>query len=183
MANQGHWSWAIESYVAGQAFDDAAGAIEIIAQDYYDGGQGAQIKAWIDSLPPTVLQEHPRLMLFRAKECTDTGAYDEAERVLEPAYRIYKERASDNGAARVLVQWAVVQRLQERYPRRRRQVQHGPQPHYRKRRAHVVVQAHQNLGICYQTSGRSGTRPTGNAPRTGVGRVTRRHTQRRVYRP
>jgi ATP/maltotriose-dependent transcriptional regulator MalT/DNA-binding SARP family transcriptional activator len=153
MANQGHWSWAIDGYIAGQAFDDAAGAIEIIAQDYFDGGRGAQIESWIDSLPVPVLQEHPRLMLFRAKVSTETGAYDEAERMLEPAYRIYQERASVVGAARVLVQWAIVQRLQERYPQAIENCNTVLKLITEVDEPTSVVQAYQNLGICYQILG------------------------------
>jgi LuxR family maltose regulon positive regulatory protein len=153
MANQGHWSWAIDGYIAGQAFEDAAGAIEIIAQDYFDGGQGARILAWIDALPQASLQEHPRLMLFRAKVSTETGAYDEAERMLGPAYRIYQERSSAIGAARVLVQWAIVQRLQERYLEAIQSCNTVLQLITESDEPTSIVKAYQNLGICYQILG------------------------------
>ncbi|NLT74414.1 MAG: tetratricopeptide repeat protein [Chloroflexi bacterium] len=153
MANQGHWAWAIDGYIAAGAFEDAAGAIEIIAQDYFDAGQGAAIKEWIDSLPPHVLDEHPRLMLFRARVSTELGEYAEAEQMLEPAYRLYVERGSEIGAARVLIQWAIVQRLQERYQDAvdschtvLRTASEGDDPS-----SHI--KAYQNLGICYQILG------------------------------
>jgi len=153
MANQGHWPWAIDSYVAAGAFEDAAGAVEIIAQDYYDSGRSDDLQRWIDALPANVLDEHPRLMRFRAMISTELGRYAEAEEMLVPAYQAYVDRDSKVGMARVLVQMAIVQRLQERYLEAIESckavinlIRDSDEPA-------AVIRAYQNLGICYQVLG------------------------------
>jgi LuxR family transcriptional regulator, maltose regulon positive regulatory protein len=153
MANQGRWAWAIDGYLAGQAYEDAAQAIDIVAQDYFDSGRGVQLQEWIDTLPQLTVSNHPRLMLFRAKVSTEMGAYEEAERMLEPAYRIYQERDSAIGAARVLMQRAIVQRLQERYREAIQTCETVLETVTEDEEPVAVVKAHQSLGICYQVLG------------------------------
>lgn len=153
MANQGHWSWAIDGYLSGKAHEEAAEAIEIIAQDYFDDGRWPQLETWIDALPEAVLQGHPRLLLFRARISTEAGDYAEAERLLEPAYTIYRQRESEIGTARVLTQRAIVQRLQERYGEAIRSCKDILETVSFSDDPSSVVKAHQNMGICYQILG------------------------------
>lgn len=153
MANQGNWSWAIEGYLSGKAHDEAAGAIEIIAQDYFDGGRWSQLETWIDALPEPVLETHPRLMLFRARISTEAGDYAAAERMLTSAHNIYIQRRGQIGAAQVLTQRAIIQRLQERYREAISSCEEVLEVVGSTTDPSSVVKARQNMGICYQILG------------------------------
>jgi len=111
MAHEGDWHSAIVGYLQAKAFEQAADALEIIAQDTYDAGHWDVLKDWIDSLPQQVCKDHPRLLLFRAKIHTETSELRESATLLEVARQTYIARRDDIGAARVLAQMAVVQRF------------------------------------------------------------------------
>ncbi|NLX44228.1 MAG: tetratricopeptide repeat protein, partial [Chloroflexi bacterium] len=153
MANQGNWARAIDGYISGAAFVDAAGAIEIVAQDYFDTGRSATLLGWIERLPNSVVMRHPRLLLIGAQIHTEAGAYERAEALLEPAYCVYRERSSNIGTARVLVQRAIVQRLQERYREAIVSFDEVLRTVSFRQDPSSVVKAHHNLGICYQILG------------------------------
>jgi DNA-binding SARP family transcriptional activator/Tfp pilus assembly protein PilF len=153
MANQGRWPWAIQGFLTAQAHDRAADAIEIVAQDYFDAGRRDEVQEWVDALPEPILREHPRLMLLRAKISTETGAYEQAERLLEPAFLIYAERGSAAGLAQVLVQQAILRRIQERIPEAIAACQRVFTTIEERDDPTSFVRAHQNLGICYHILG------------------------------
>jgi len=114
LAHRGNWSRAIDSYIAGRAYAEAADAIEIVAQETFDAGQWDTLRSWIDSLPDDVLARQPRLLIFRARIYAETGALSEAAPLLERAHRVYRERGDAVGAARALIQTAILQRLRGR---------------------------------------------------------------------
>ena len=153
MAHQGNWAQAIHSYLSAQAFDQAADAIEIIAQETFDSGDRELLRSWIDALPGTLLSQHPRLLLSRAKVHAEVGEWEDADAVFHHAYRSYMARHDDLGAARALAQLSTVQRLRERLDdaiRTCHQVLEivGERDHL------AAVEARHNLGVCYHFQGR-----------------------------
>jgi ATP/maltotriose-dependent transcriptional regulator MalT/DNA-binding SARP family transcriptional activator len=114
MVHQGQRTWAIEGYLAAEAYDQAADAIEIVAQEAYVAGQHEALRGWLDALPPPVLDQHPRLLLYRGMVSTEVGELTNALEILNRAHRSYLARNDPAGAARALVQQAVAQRLRSR---------------------------------------------------------------------
>lgn len=111
MAHEGDWHTAIQGYLQIGADEQAAEALEITVQETYDAGQWDTLKDWIDCLSPEVAQDHPRLLLFRAKIHTETAELRESAALLERAHQAFMARHDEIGAARALAQMAVVQRF------------------------------------------------------------------------
>jgi LuxR family transcriptional regulator, maltose regulon positive regulatory protein len=153
MADQGRWPWAIQGYLSAQAYERAADALEIVAQDYYDVGRRQEIQEWIDALPQEILYEHPRLMVVRAKISTESGNYAAAHSMLVPAYEIYAERGNAVGLAHVLFQQAVVYRMQERIDLAVTHCHRVLETIEEREDPTSFIRAHQNLGICYHMLG------------------------------
>lgn len=114
MAQRGNYTQAIDSYVQAQAYDRAADALEVVCSDAFDSGNWGALRGWVEVLPEPVLDAHPRILLFGAKVLTETGSLNLAGSYLERAYNCYLARQDDQGAARVLMQTAVVQRFRGR---------------------------------------------------------------------
>lgn len=152
MAYQGQWPRAIDSYLHAEAFDQAAEAMRIVAQEMYDGGKWDELAGWVDALPPTLRAEYPLLLLYRGKIYLERSEYPQALPLLNQAYELFRSRGDDLGAARTLVQRAVVQRFRGALPEAIatcRQVLDmvGDQDSL------PVIQAHHNIGICLSMQG------------------------------
>ncbi|NLG49879.1 MAG: tetratricopeptide repeat protein [Chloroflexi bacterium] len=148
LADRGRQDKAIESYLAAGAFDQAANTLEIVAQDTFDTGQWDQLRRWIDALPDAERNRHPRLLLFRGKISTETGELDQATTLLESCHRAYMAQQDPIGAARALIQTAVVQRFRGRPTEAINACQKALQM-AADQDALVATQAHHNIGICY----------------------------------
>lgn len=155
MANQGRWPWAIQGFLSAAAYERAAEALEIIAQDYFEAGRRQEVQEWLDALPEPILREHPRLMLLRARLCIGTGDSVEAERLLKLTLRIYDERDDQVGMAQALVQQAIVYRMQERVHDAIATCQRVIESIEERQDPTSFVRARQNLGICYHMLGDS----------------------------
>ncbi|MBC7236484.1 MAG: tetratricopeptide repeat protein [Chloroflexi bacterium] len=152
MAHRGRWPQAIESYLAAGALTDAARSIEIVAQETFDGGEWEQLRKWIDSLPPSLLDDHPRLLLYRGKIHAERSELNEAMALFERSERSFLRRADAVGAARALVQQAVVQRFRGRFDEAIRLCRRVLEGDVRDSIADTA--AHHNIGICHTMSGR-----------------------------
>jgi ATP/maltotriose-dependent transcriptional regulator MalT/DNA-binding SARP family transcriptional activator len=154
MTDQGHWPQAIESYLAARAYQEAADAIEIAAPDLFAAGERAQLGQWIDDLPESVRQEHPMLLLRRGRIHVEAERWEQAEPLLERAYRTLLEREDMLGASRALVQRGIAYRLQGRLDEAlatcKRVFELGGE-----RDPLSATQAHHTLGICYHMQGDS----------------------------
>lgn len=152
MANQGRWPQAIEGYLTAAAYDQAADAIEIVAQEMFTAGHRAQLAGWIDHLPSDVLERHPLLILRRGRIHTENSEWDRADAMLERSFRLLMEREDLINAARALVQRAVMYRLRGRpdlaIPLLKRASEIGGD-----RDTLCAIQTHHNLGICYYVQG------------------------------
>lgn len=154
MAHYGHWGRAVDGYLTARAFDRAADALEIAAKDTFDAGRWEVLKNWIDALPESELAKHPRLLLFRAKIHAETGNLGQAAALLRRSYQAYLERGDDVGAARALIQSAIVQRFRGNL---REAIRHcrAALDKVGERDPLTATQAHHNLGICYILQGQS----------------------------
>ncbi len=114
LAHRGDWARSIESYLAAQAYREAADTVEIVAQETFDSGKWELLASWCDALPVAELERHPRLLLFRAKVHIETGQLVQATELLDRSRAAYLQQQDRVGAGRALVQSAIVQRLQGR---------------------------------------------------------------------
>ncbi|MHB0859104.1 MAG: tetratricopeptide repeat protein [Anaerolineae bacterium] len=152
MSHQGRWDSAVESYLSARAYDQAADAIEVVAQDTFDSGRRESLRDWIDALPTAEMGRHPRLLLFRGKIYAETGDMNHAAAVLAQAHEAYLARDDSLGAARALVQSAVVQRLRGRLAEAISTCENALAI-AADRDPLVAILAHYNLGICHNMRG------------------------------
>jgi len=152
MAHHGHWERAIDGYMAAQAFDRAADALEVVVKDAFDAGRWETLKTWIDALPEAERAKHPRLLLFRAKIHAETGNLNQAVVLLKRSYQAYLERQDDVGAARALVQSAIVHRFRGNLRDAMRDCR-AALDMVGERDNLTATQAHHNLGICHILQG------------------------------
>jgi len=146
MQQRGMQDEAVDSYLAAEAFDQAAAALELVVQDTFDSGRWESLKHWAAALPDPVLQQHPRLLLFQGKVHYETGDLAKAATLLERSFQAYQERKDTLGAARALVQSGVIQRMRGQF-RQSIQVSEQALEMAAGRDALVAVSAMRNLGI------------------------------------
>ncbi|NLG29049.1 MAG: tetratricopeptide repeat protein [Chloroflexi bacterium] len=146
LEQRGRQDQAVDSYLAAEAWEQAAAALELVAQDAFDSGQWEALKRWTSALPEPLLQRHPRLLLFQGKVHYETGDLARAATLLEHSYQAYADRDDALGSARALVQSGVVQRMRAQY---RQSIQTSRQALDMAggRDALVAVSALRNLGI------------------------------------
>lgn len=154
MANQGRWSQAIEGYLTAGAYEQAADAIEIVAQEMFLSGDRKKFARWVDALPDRILEQHPLLILRRGRIHTESNEWDRAEAMLERSFRLFMEREDLLNASRALVQRAIMYRLRnvpdEAVAILQRVCEIGGE-----RDTLCAIQLHHNLGICYYMLNRS----------------------------
>jgi len=153
MANRGNWSHAVESYLLAGAPVEAAEAIELAAQETFVAGKWSVLRDWIGGLPQEVLNEHPRLLFFRARVYTEMGDLTQASVMFDRAQQRYLERQDRVGAARAMVQNSVVQRLRG-HLREALQTCDTVLQVLGDLDGFTAMQAHRNTGICYAMLGR-----------------------------
>jgi len=106
---------AIAHYLRAELFDDAARAIEEIAQTTFDTGHLTTLARWIDALPQERLEAHPNLLLSRAIIFSDTGNQDRAMGLYPRALTLFKEQGTTDGVGKTLACQAVTLRFLGRY--------------------------------------------------------------------
>ncbi len=114
-AARGQWAEAIARFTEIGALEQAAGAIEAIAQEAYDSGRWDRLAAWIDGLPIAVLDVHPRLALFRGQIQTEQGDPAGALARLAQARDGFAAQDDAVGESRTLIAKAVALRFRGRY--------------------------------------------------------------------
>ncbi|MBC7315619.1 MAG: tetratricopeptide repeat protein, partial [Chloroflexi bacterium] len=153
MANQGRWLQAIEGYLTAGAYEQAADAIEIVAQEMFLSGDRKKFARWVDALPDRILEQHPLLILRRGRVHTENGEWDRAEAMLDRSFRLFMEREDLLNASRALVQHAAMYRLRNA-PDRAIAVLQRVREIGGERDTLCAIQVHHNLGICYHMQGR-----------------------------
>lgn len=155
LAHQGQWDRAIEGYLQAQAYEKAVEAIEIIAQGAFDAGNRQALQTWIDAVPEMYLDQHPRLWVFRARVSTERSELDRAATWLDRAYQLFMARNDSLGAARALVQRAVVQRFRGQL-RDAIETCRSALKIIGAQDLLTATLAHHNIGICYNLQGQLG---------------------------
>ncbi|MGI6376139.1 MAG: tetratricopeptide repeat protein [Anaerolineae bacterium] len=112
VAAEGDWAAAIERYLEAEAYGRATTLLEMAAEEAFEQGQRGELSSWIDRLPDELLEEHPRLLFYRAKGLTELGDWGAAVEVLQRVQAIGTRTGDAYSTARALVQLAVVERLQ-----------------------------------------------------------------------
>lgn len=114
-AREGSTEQAIVHFIAAEMEDEAARAIEEIAQSTYDEGKWVSLAGWIDALAPDKLNARPSLIVIRGMLFAETGNNEETERAYTQALELYQDLHDELAAARVMVWRALFWRLKGRY--------------------------------------------------------------------
>ncbi|MBI5653539.1 MAG: hypothetical protein HZC40_24290 [Chloroflexi bacterium] len=96
-------------------FDQAAPAIEQIAQATFAAGRWTTLAKWIDALPRQVVEQYPGLLISRGMIWADTGHSDHALQMFSSALMIYERAGDRGGAGRTLIKQAACRRSQGAY--------------------------------------------------------------------
>ena len=154
LAAQEVWGEAISHYMEGADYEAAAATLEAAARPMFISGQWATLTRLLDSLPPSVLEAHPRLLLSRGVMGLEAGNLDEAERYLERAYQKYVEINDKDGAARALIEKGNVYRLQGKYGEAIVRCERALDVLGEKEETIVVAEAHRIIGVCHERLGK-----------------------------
>ncbi len=93
---------AITHWLAGQAYEDAADAIEAIGDDAVRAGRLNRLAGWIDALPPSVLAARPRLQALLGDIYRLRNLYDRALAWYGQAEKTWRGRDDAAGISRAL---------------------------------------------------------------------------------
>ncbi len=109
------WDQAIGHYQRAHAYDQAARVIEQIAKSTFDAGHWTTLAGWIDALPEALLEDHPDVLIARARIWGDTGNLSRALELYASALGIYRRENNTNRVGQTFLLQAVCRRLQGRY--------------------------------------------------------------------
>lgn len=105
---QGDWEAAIYYWLSSGSFAEAAAAIEAAGETALRTGRLDTISAWIDSLPPEVVADHPLLQHYLGDVYRLRSRFDDALRWYAEAERTWRARGDLNGISRALRGQALV---------------------------------------------------------------------------
>jgi DNA-binding SARP family transcriptional activator len=105
---RGEGDEAISHWLAAQAFEEAAGAIEAIGEETVRAGRLNRVADWIDSLPPHILAGHPRLQALLGDIYRLRSLFDRAIAWYAQAEKTWRGRDDAAGISRALRGQALV---------------------------------------------------------------------------
>jgi LuxR family maltose regulon positive regulatory protein len=146
---RGEYDESIHHYLKAKAYHDAARVVNRIAKQTFDSGKLETLARWIDAFPEDVLEEHPRLLRFRAKICSEMGELEKAIELFDRACVEFLKRNDEIGVALTLVQKGVALRLQSKF---KEAIESCEQAlallEDREDVLLTIAEAHRNIGIC-----------------------------------
>lgn len=110
------WEQAVRMLVAAQEFDRAATVISERGIEWISSGALGSLASLADSIPPTVLEAHPRALAHRAEVARLRGEYEAAQSMLRRAATLLQQRDDKEGEAEALHSLATLARRQADYP-------------------------------------------------------------------
>ncbi|MBI5030175.1 MAG: tetratricopeptide repeat protein [Chloroflexi bacterium] len=143
---------AISHYLTAQFFDDAAQAIEGIAQSTFDAGLFTTLIRWIDALPPSNLDQHPNLIVMRAMIYSENGEQAHALILYDHATALFEKSENPNGIGKILVHQAVSLRFLGRYQEAIDSCSKALKL-LAPNQTEEIVRAHRSIGACYTLFG------------------------------
>ncbi|MFB0535263.1 MAG: tetratricopeptide repeat protein [Anaerolineae bacterium] len=152
LQRMGNHEEAIRHYLQAEAYADAAGTIQQVAEATFKAGRWETLASWIDSLPDKITRSNPELPWFRARVYTEVGQLSQALASFGMAHAEFERRGDRAGVSRVLVRRAIALRLAGRVEEAIKDCQavvsdldgHHPS---------IAAMAYRNLGICYGMQG------------------------------
>lgn len=105
---EGSHEESIEYMIQGGAYREAVRWILQLAPEMLKSARFKTVLGWIDSLPPDIYAEEPRLHLLRGDVKRSTSSFHEALSVYEEAEKIYQVRGNWHGAAEAVERRALV---------------------------------------------------------------------------
>jgi LuxR family maltose regulon positive regulatory protein len=97
---------AVAHYLAAARWHEAAGAIEKVGAEMFNRGYLETLSRWINTLPASVRESHPRLLHILSHCALIKGAWDELQSLLERALEGFEESGDQSRKGEVLVNLA-----------------------------------------------------------------------------
>lgn len=141
---------ATRHYIEAGDYEQAARAIEGLANSLFSAGKFRTLADLIDSIPDPVTDSHPSLLLTRGMIHAERGDFSAAERLYQRARRQFQSTADIAGVARVLIREAILLHFRGEYERAIRRCRHVLSLAAKAAidRASVAI-AYRILGMCY----------------------------------
>ncbi len=98
---------ALKHYFEANAYPEAASVIERLGNDLLRQGRRQDLAAWIQTLPETIVDEHPWLLYYR----TMTRRYRAGREnilTLQKTHALFKQRGDTKGILSSLAQWIIM---------------------------------------------------------------------------
>jgi len=108
---------AISHYLAAQLWEQAAKTVEQLGEHLVRDGLLDTLRGWIEALPTSVREAHPRLIHFLGVCAIQRGALEEATSLLERARRDFEAAGDVAGQGEVLLELVGVASQQHNYAR------------------------------------------------------------------
>ncbi len=109
---------AVAHYLAAELWDEAAQTIEQASESFLRQGMFKMLHSWIEALPPTIRDVHPRLLYILGVCALQRGELEEAVAVLESARQGFEARGDRAGLGEVLLELVSAASLQQDHDRR-----------------------------------------------------------------
>lgn len=138
----------IQHYLEAEAYEEAAEAIESMADETFNTGRWTTLARWIDALPREILPKQPRLMIHQAKVWIQVGQLTDAIRELNRACETFQASGESEYHAEALTFRSVALRMQGHYEEAISQCEQALKVLHRDD-SPVTAQAHRNIGIAY----------------------------------
>ncbi|MBA3320569.1 MAG: hypothetical protein H0T45_03865 [Pyrinomonadaceae bacterium] len=107
---RGQWEPALRHLLAMENFESAAAVIADRGADWIASGALSLLVSFVEAIPPTVLDEHPRTLAHRAEVARLRGEYDAAQSLFRRAATLLHERGDAEGEAHAYHSLATIAR-------------------------------------------------------------------------
>jgi LuxR family maltose regulon positive regulatory protein len=152
LQRMGNHEEAIRHYLQAEAYAEAAGTIQQVAEATFKAGRWETLASWIDSLPDEIARSNPELPWFRARVYTEVGRLSQALTSFGMAHAEFERRGDRAGVSRVLVRRAIALRLAGRVEEAIKDCQ-AVVSNLDGHHLSIAAMAYRNLGICYGMQG------------------------------
>lgn len=112
---QRSWAQAVRHLLAAEDYNRAASVISERGGEWISSGSLGSLASLADSIPPHVLESHPRVLAHRAEVARLRAEFEDAESMFRRAATLLQQHADSEGEAEVLQSLATLARRDRNY--------------------------------------------------------------------
>jgi ATP/maltotriose-dependent transcriptional regulator MalT/DNA-binding SARP family transcriptional activator len=109
------WEQALRHLLAAEDYEQAAAVISERGGDWIVRGALGSLVSFVEALPPSVVEAHPRALAHRAEVARLRGEYDAAQTMFRRAIMLLNEQGDAQGEAEALNSLATIARRRGEY--------------------------------------------------------------------